>query len=539
MMLSFILRMAMPQLKFIFIPLFLYFTGYVVHTVIINKKLPGLKRFISAISIYLVLLVIYLIAIIYRTDFYLPVKEWVSGFIILVLFYFFYYFVVEENITFERLKKIFSQQLVVIITVISLTGLLKFIFSASGRAFPLSTELAQNAFTSSLTSDYNFFSLAVLFGMITLLHQYYQRKQIGKKELMGDNLLMVLFSLVILTSQSRRSFLILLAIILLIVAVRIFIIYYSEESPGKFFKRNDGFLLSMAIVCLVGYVFMFLTSDQIKTQVIRRSGLYQSGFRIELTNAVNRYARLLGSDYEQMELYKLLWNQDDRPQAPWRKEIKQWVDNQWLDMTYTDHNLGKLPDLEREGISENLKKGGSEEQSKDIQEKNSIWQNSLFSRLKTLFTEKEPALSGEEATLMKHNRTVLNGGRKMRWEYALQLFSGYPLTGKLFGNGFTYLNRFGEKFRGSANTYEYPHNPLISSLLYSGIIGAGIYLFFVIYTFVLYLRNLKALRYFFLLFLVTTMYMAISGNSHFSVPAYSFLGLLPWVYVGLKNKSEA
>ena len=498
-----------------------------------------MKNYLSAVTIYLVLLVIYLVAIIYRTDFYLPVKEWLSGFIILVLFYFFYYFVVNENITFKRIKKIFSQQLVVIIAATSLTGLLKFIFSSSGRAFPLSTELAQNAFTSSLTSDYNFFSLAILFGMITLLYQFYQRKQIGKKELIGYNLLMVLFSLVILTSQSRRSFLILLAIILLIVAVRIFIIYYSEESPGKFFKRSDGFLLSMAIVCLLGYAFMFLTSDQIKTQVIRRSGMYQSGFRIELTNAINRYTRLLGSGYEQMELYKLLWQQDEGTQAHWRKEIKQWVDNQWLDTTYKDHNLGKFHDLEREEISENLKVEGSEEQSKDIQEKNSIWQNSLFSRLKTLFPEKEPALSDEEATLMKHNRTVQDGGRKMRWEYAFHLFSGYSLTGKLFGNGFSYLKRFGEKFRGSANSYEYPHNPLISSLLYSGVIGAGIYLFFVVYTFILYLRNLNALRYFFLLFLVTMVYMTLSGNSHFSVPAYSFLALLPWVYVGLKNKAEA
>jgi hypothetical protein len=60
-----------------------------------------------------------------------------------------------------------------------------------------------------------------------------------------------------------------------------------------------------------------------------------------------------------------------------------------------------------------------------------------------------------------------------------------------------------------------------------------------VYTFVLYLRNLNALRYFFLLFLFTTMYMMLGGNSHFSVPAYSFLGLLPWAYAGLKNKAEA
>lgn len=203
-----------------------------------------------------------------------------------------------------------------------------------------------------------------------------------------------------------------------------------------------------------------------------------------------------------------------------------------------NYAVENLTGLEREKIAEWLKKGKNQEQKQNLQDENRIWQNSLFSRLRSLFSEKNQTPSGEKGPFIKHQRSVQAGDRKMRLEYAFQLFSVYSLTGKLFGNGFSYLSRFGEKFKGSAITYEYPHNPLISALLYSGVIGAGIYLFFLVYTVILYLRHFKALRYFFLLFFVTLMYLTISANSHFSVPAFNFLSLVPWVYFGLKYKTE-
>lgn len=119
--------------------------------------------------------------------------------------------------------------------------------------------------------------------------------------------------------------------------------------------------------------------------------------------------------------------------------------------------------------------------------------------------------------------------RLERWIYAFEIFNNYDMLNKLFGHGFDYLQWYGKKFLNNSKRYDYPHNPIISTFLYSGIIGGLFYIYFLIMVFWYYWKYRKHHMIFFLMYLVTFFFMMFSGNSHFSVPIFTFLSLIPFL----------
>ncbi len=132
-----------------------------------------------------------------------------------------------------------------------------------------------------------------------------------------------------------------------------------------------------------------------------------------------------------------------------------------------------------------------------------------------------------------------------RWLFAYELFNGASLKKQLFGQGFNYLEQYGEKYYNNPKRYDYPHNPIISSFLYSGIVGGLFYIYFLIMVFWYYWKYKKHIMVFFMMYLVTFFFMMFSGNSHFSVPIFTFLSLVPFItryYINsekLKSDSDA
>ncbi|HAM99598.1 MAG TPA: hypothetical protein DCQ26_13395 [Marinilabiliales bacterium] len=124
----------------------------------------------------------------------------------------------------------------------------------------------------------------------------------------------------------------------------------------------------------------------------------------------------------------------------------------------------------------------------------------------------------------------LDDSRSRRWQYALELWqTKYQWYHKLFGHGFDYLEWYGEKFFNDPRRYDYPHNPIISSFLYSGFVGGLFYIYFLVMVFYYYWKYRKHHMVFFLMYLVTFFFMMFSGNSHFSVPIFTFLSLIPFL----------
>ena len=120
--------------------------------------------------------------------------------------------------------------------------------------------------------------------------------------------------------------------------------------------------------------------------------------------------------------------------------------------------------------------------------------------------------------------------RTDRWRYALELWqTRYDTKQKIFGQGFKYLEWYGEKFYNNPKRYDFPHNPIISSFLYSGIIGGVVYIIFLIMSLWLYWKKRQQLGIFFIMYLCCMFFSMFSGSSHFSFPLFAFLSFLPFV----------
>lgn len=119
--------------------------------------------------------------------------------------------------------------------------------------------------------------------------------------------------------------------------------------------------------------------------------------------------------------------------------------------------------------------------------------------------------------------------RIIRWKFAWQIFvNEYNVRQKIFGNGFVFLNWYGYYFLGDKTQTDYPHNPFLYILLYSGILGLLIYIYFMYKVFYLYLKYIKKIFLFFIFFSITFFFTFFSGGSPFDPPIMGFFVILPF-----------
>jgi len=114
------------------------------------------------------------------------------------------------------------------------------------------------------------------------------------------------------------------------------------------------------------------------------------------------------------------------------------------------------------------------------------------------------------------------------WQY----FKSLPIHKKVFGEGFEHLNIYSLKFRpkGSIENKGYsPHNPAMSALLYSGILGLIAYIFFLFQLFYFYIKYRKNLGIFLIIFLLIFSYIFFSSNGMFTDPVFIIFSLFPFL----------
>ncbi|MCD4714703.1 MAG: hypothetical protein K8R73_15615 [Clostridiales bacterium] len=135
-------------------------------------------------------------------------------------------------------------------------------------------------------------------------------------------------------------------------------------------------------------------------------------------------------------------------------------------------------------------------------------------------------------------RKKLLSERTTRWKYAMELWrTEYLWSNKLFGKGFDYLDKFGKKFYPELDRIDYPHNPVISSFLYSGIVGGFYYIYFLALSFWYYWKYRRHHLLFFSLYLITFAFVFISSNSHFNTPIFALLSLVPFITRSVKRST--
>lgn len=131
--------------------------------------------------------------------------------------------------------------------------------------------------------------------------------------------------------------------------------------------------------------------------------------------------------------------------------------------------------------------------------------------------------------------------RISRWKFAIQIFQKeYNCKQKFFGSGFKFLNWYGYYFLGDKKTTDYPHNPFLHILLYSGIVGVLLYILLLYKVFYYYIKYIKEYYLFFIFFLITYFFTFFSGGNPFDPPIMGFFMMLPFFihYIHEKDKPE-
>lgn len=139
---------------------------------------------------------------------------------------------------------------------------------------------------------------------------------------------------------------------------------------------------------------------------------------------------------------------------------------------------------------------------------------------------------------LQHDPNDVIQGRTDRWKFAWHLFKHeYNWKNKLFGKGFDYLSRYGAQFHNDERE-DWPHNPFLSVLLYSGILGLGFYIFVLGRAVMLYLKYRKEYFIFFIFFFITFFFAFFSVNSPFTPPVWGFFLILPFFIHAVHKKDS-
>jgi hypothetical protein len=135
--------------------------------------------------------------------------------------------------------------------------------------------------------------------------------------------------------------------------------------------------------------------------------------------------------------------------------------------------------------------------------------------------------------------SYFNDDRLQRWKFAFNIFNNeYNLNQKITGTGFNFLNWYGYYFLHDKTASDWPHNPFLSILLYSGIMGLLIYCFFLYKVFYYYIKYIKEYPLFFIFFLITFFFAFFSSGSPFDPPVFGFFSILPFFIHSVHKRDE-
>ena len=480
--------MAFPQFRLLtFLLIIGYFVLVVRELVKNNRELSWFRKSVHLLP-YIIVLIFYGVSIL-RGDYYpLLLKELLKGLLFLFLFLGMYQFI-ENRKDFNVFKRSFFWQFAVMSALVVIFSLLTYFFSSEVAFFKTFGVHHYNSLAISLTSDYNFYALYVILGFISIL--LVSKEYSGKHKIAGFllALLLLLFTFTLFMSFSRRAMVVLL---LLIVSLVIYFVYQQYER-----KTYSSFLLQIVknylIIFSAGVIFIFFVfygvPDHLKQQM---SYNIKPSFTKEFTNLVNRYRSIFNPDEDFETTYNLIWDQDS---AIAKNSV-------------------------RAGLRNKLEDGFKEDEKKTKKADNIIHSFNSAYRDYFLNTNKN-AVEGQGS---------LAYSRIERWSYALKMYGDYSVFHKFLGNGFQYLKEYKQKFARKGAAYDYPHSPVLSALLYSGMIGLGFYVFFLVKVIRYYMKYHSELFGFAVFFIITVMFSFISGNSHFSVPALIFVTIIPLFY---------
>ncbi len=188
---------------------------------------------------------------------------------------------------------------------------------------------------------------------------------------------------------------------------------------------------------------------------------------------------------------------------------------------------------------------------KQTYQKASLFNFELFNNLNIQPIDKDPIrnwianLVAEDTTYYPYQTDLivdsisdnLIAARTARWQFAWQIFTKeYSWAEKIFGRGFDFLNWYGYYFLKDKTKSDWPHNPFLTVLLYSGVVGLVLYLVLLHRVFYLYIKYIKEYYLLFIFFLICFYFSFFSSINPFNPPVTGFFVMLPFLIHAVHNR---
>lgn len=156
-------------------------------------------------------------------------------------------------------------------------------------------------------------------------------------------------------------------------------------------------------------------------------------------------------------------------------------------------------------------------------------QNDPINRINKLFVEDSIYIKFNKNLQIDSVTSSFFSDRICRWKFAKEIFfKEFSTSQKLFGGGFLFLNWYGYVFVKDKYASDWPHNPFLAILLYSGLFGIIFYILSIwlaIYYYYIYFKNNFL---YFIFFMIIFFFSFFSGSSPFDPPILGFFTLLPF-----------
>ncbi|GEM_PF-4759885 len=673
---SFILRMSFPAVRYVFYPLF---AGMLIYHLVVARDYHAMGKILKHQLFFLILLGIFIAAAVFHTPFIRPWIEIANALEMLVIIVMIFYWVRTPQ-DFKALKARFFQQIFGVALVMALVGLGKLVMAIIKG----DVDTSPGESLISTASDYNFYVLTLLYGLVLGGYHMLGRKGESRRQLLFTNAAMLVFAFNIALVPSRRGMVVFLLLLAVLLVARIAGELVHHRRSLRRVRRLDYFLVIVLVGILGMGLFFQFTSPGFKKKLLISSGLYKIDLRSRITNLYCRYGRLVKPELDFRGAYFSLWRSggerghgqggrhepsgflvdqsfrdgmgdfrvkgnprtDILPEgnpgpgmlairaatsgegvsrrfyadvgdtihvSAWVKVLEwspalrmcipdrdnhqpacarppaQWEgDGQWhrleMEVVYDvfgslplwiggggpqpspsfscwsgirvrggrGHRYGdqanekilphQLPEISGEHIKRafapRLVESDGPPQDMETQPANPSDGQliSIPSRLKQTLVKKEANLPIDTAWLADAPGNYQDN-RIDRWRLATRIYQHYNNRQKIFGAGLSWLPLYGQVFYSDPRYYDYPHNPMISTLLYSGALGAVLYLAFLARALVLFIRYRSKHPLLLALFLLTGVFVAVSGNSHFSVPAFVLFTNLPFLFAYIEGKT--
>ena len=416
------------------------------------------------------------------------------------------YYIVDDNDKFNQFLQKIKKSLYFVLIIVCVLSPIKYYFELRGVYFDFLRTDSTNWYPigSSLILDYNFFSLMNISGMIFL---FFDLSKTKKRSLYYFLIQFFIFCLSfnVILSSSRRASILLVAIYLIWLLIPIYNLFSIKFTKLiKYRLKFPVFLYIVVIGIYFVFSFLFTKENNLKYAFFNSIGIDSIEFDKSINFIFDRYGTIIHQN-----------------------EVIEMTKTEPLQIN-TVNALNTVEDTIKLNDVTIISDSSENELVKDIPEKSKE------------VIKVDENLENDENILDSNNK--LFGNRADRIKFAFEIFNDFTLSQKIFGNGFDYMIIFGNRYTvalGLDFGYDYPHNPIISSLLYSGILGFLYSLFFISFLFYNICRYFFGIMSLSLVFIIHFFFILFSGNSLFGTPEFLILGLIIMQYNVLNNsKSE-